>query len=177
MANRPTISITCKGCCEEFDKDRREYNRQQKNGKTNFYCSIACSSKAPRKSYNRTRSQAFIDANFRKTDEYTPFRYYMRKALQRGKLGDITLSSIKELWDRQDGKCAFIGIPLMLNTKGKQDLRFLASLDRIDSSLPYQDGNVQFVSASLNYAKSTMTDTMFREFLTMIVESAGQSVR
>lgn len=101
----------------------------------------------------------------------------MRKALQRGKLGDITLSSIKELWDRQDGKCAFIGIPLMLNTKGKQDLRFLASLDRIDSSLPYQDGNVQFVSASLNYAKSTMTDTMFREFLTMIVESAGQSVR
>jgi hypothetical protein len=46
----------------------------------------------------------------------------------------------------------------------------MASLDRIDSSKGYVKGNVQFVSAILNYAKLDMKEEEFREGLREMFE-------
>ena len=46
-----------------------------------------------------------------------------------------------------------------------------ASLDRIDSSLPYEVGNIQFVSRTLNYAKNSMSHDEFEEFLDLLVSN------
>lgn len=49
----------------------------------------------------------------------------------------------------------------------KTDIRY-ASLDRIDSSKPYERGNVQFVAWPINYAKSDMSDRQMKRFVKLI---------
>lgn len=113
----------------------------------------------------------------RQKNDLSDFRFYFRKARQRHKLGeDLSLEDLKVLWDRQAGKCAYTGIALIHNSGAKQDKRFLASLDRIDSALPYQAGNVQFVSAAINFAKSDMSHEHFVEFISLIRRTAPASV-
>lgn len=48
------------------------------------------------------------------------------------------------------------------------DVTHRASLDRIDSSLGYIRGNVQYVSTPINYMKSTMSDLETKRFLKAI---------
>ena len=38
-----TIQLKCNGCDTLFDKEKKEYTRQVKNGNTNFYCNLKCS--------------------------------------------------------------------------------------------------------------------------------------
>ena len=38
-----TITITCKNCGTKCEKPLNEINRQKRNGRTNFYCSLSCS--------------------------------------------------------------------------------------------------------------------------------------
>lgn len=188
MTTRPTTSTICSNCGVEFLQDRREKNRQLRNGKTRFFCSRSCSAAASNQVKSEKRAEASretlkklrIEGRTRSIDEFSPFRYYIRKAKDRVKKGkvseaDLDLHYLKELWDSQEGKCAYTNIILNLNQwKGMgqrdyaSDPRFLASLDRIDSSKGYVKGNVQFISASLNYGKGTLTDAQFREFIEMI---------
>ena len=124
------------------------------------------------------------------TDEYTPFRFYM-SGLRKSNYGKrpnlarlqptvkqktLTLSHLKEVWEKQKGTCPYTHIKLKLFTlskakyqKGglKGDLRN-ASLDRIDSSKPYEIGNVQFVVWPINYAKNTLSDKQMKKFMKLI---------
>ncbi len=113
-------------------------------------------------------------------DEFSEFRYYERKARARlfhnnREGGDVTLEQIKAQWDAQNGKCAYTGIALTLwRVKRRQSTEpwEVASLDRIDSSLPYTAGNIQFVSSHINYMKNSMSDQQTRTLLDIIRRSA-----
>jgi hypothetical protein len=109
----------------------------------------------------------------RKPNEYSPYTYYLRKARTRGKgLTDLDLKYLKGLWEEQNGQCAFTGLPLRLrNEKQKNDNIFTASLDRIDSSVGYVKGNVQYVSVALNLAKKDLSDEHFRDRLQSLFEA------
>ncbi|PPD55309.1 MAG: hypothetical protein CTY12_01500 [Methylotenera sp.] len=76
-----------------------------------------------------------------------------------------------DLWNLQQYKCAFTGVVLTLRDKtGKCDESNpfkIASLDRIDSNIPYKKGNVQWVSLAMNLAKQ---DTNNDEFITYLTE-------
>lgn len=168
MIDSSTISLRCTNCSKQFEKPLREHNRRLKLGKKDAFCSLSCS--AIRRN-EKLRQRPKSIPNGRK-DEYSPFRYYLRRAKSRPHGYDIDLQYIKELWEKQKGLCAFSYMPLRLydkNDKGQSAIN-LASLDRIDSSKGYMKGNVQFVSAILNYAKLDMEDVEFRNGLREMFE-------
>lgn len=56
----------------------------------------------------------------------------------------VDVDYIKNLLEAQNQKCAYTGIPMELpDHKGCKDKRMCASLDRIDSTKGYIEGNVQ----------------------------------
>ncbi len=95
-------------------------------------------------------------------DKYSPFRQHHKLARRRvksnGRECNITLEYLKELWEKQSGRCPYTGWKLdNLQTTSDWNSNILnpktASLDRIDSRKGYVFGNVQFVSVMANYAK------------------------
>lgn len=64
------------------------------------------------------------------------------------------------LWEHQDGKCAYTGEALNF---GRSKINGTASLDRIDSSLGYVEGNVQFVHKDVNIMKWDLPEDRFLE--------------
>lgn len=69
----------------------------------------------------------------------------------------ITLEDLKRIWDEQGGICPYTGWKMLLPpnaSKGTAHVPEKASVDRIDSSLPYMPDNIQFVSLIAQYAKN-----------------------
>ena len=179
---RPTTSTVCSWCSSDFTHSLREKNRQIRKGRNHFFCSRACSCSFGNIHFTQKRRDTCLK-NLPKTKkgdritELSPFKYYIRKAKAR-KTKSVSVSDrdLLAVWQKQKGRCAYSGIELVLNEKGSvQDMRFLASLDRINSDRGYEADNVQFISASLNFAKNTLTDTQFREFMDLIRLSTSAS--
>jgi YHS domain-containing protein len=106
-------------------------------------------------------------------DEYSPFRQHLISARKRvsskGRECNITLQELKKLWETQGGRCPYTGWELdNPETTNYLDSYQLhprrASLDRIDSSLGYVPGNIQFVSVIANYAKRDFKEEKLLEF-------------
>lgn len=143
--------IVCKSCGNEVEKPLGEVNRQRKNGKTNFYCNNVCSGKAGRP-----------------TDEFSPFRAILtsikKTAKSRSKEINLTLNDLKQLWDAQNGKCAYTKKQMILSGKEKH-IPESASLDRIDSEKGYVLGNIEFVCLFINYGKNGFSKNQIKNFL------------
>ncbi len=83
---------------------------------------------------------------------------------------NVSLDYLKRLWEFQEGICPYSGIKLKLMKHGYkfQDIskqRFeIASLDRIDSSIGYIEGNLCFVSTTVNFMKNNMNVDDIVEF-------------
>jgi hypothetical protein len=77
---------------------------------------------------------------------------------------NITLEYIAKLYVDQDGNCAISGLPLD---------EAVMSLDRIDSSLGYIEGNVQWVHFDINRMKSDFEQDYFI-YLCKSVSSKGK---
>ena len=90
-----------------------------------------------------------------------------------GKLFDLTLQDLLDLWDNQDGCCALTGTPMEYVTQAIDPKRKLhtnsVSLDRIDSYKGYVKGNIQLVIAKANLAKGPMTSEEFLSFCNAVV--------
>lgn len=106
-------------------------------------------------------------------DEFSPYRRHLRLARTRvkvnGRLLNITLEYLKDLWEKQEGRCPYTGWELEnFETTSLWSNHQLhpktASLDRIDSKLGYIEGNVQFVSLMANYAKLDFQEAQLLEF-------------
>jgi hypothetical protein len=84
---------------------------------------------------------------------------------------DISISYAWSLYEAQGGKCALSGVDIPFKSgqcKG-WDNRSQASLDRIDSSNGYVDGNVQWVHKDLNVMK---WDYTAKEFIAWCIKVA-----
>jgi len=103
------------------------------------------------------------------SDKLTPFRYLLKCISNKNRKPNLlSLVDLKEQWESQDGICPYSKIKLLLPTHSnhlKVKTYLYASVDRIDSALPYQKGNVQFVSRNINYAKGELSHDEFIEFL------------
>lgn len=155
--NRKLITIKCDYCGKEFEKPISEYKRNISLGRSN-YCSRHCSGCANISNLPKHSSTISKYCSNRR-DKYTPFRYYYRNAKRRNKEFNLTLEYLKSLWEEQKGICPYTGIKLNLATylKNHNDPIYTASLDRIDSSKGYIIGNVQYISAAINYMKGEMS--------------------
>lgn len=77
---------------------------------------------------------------------------------------NLKAKDVWELFVSQRGACAFTGVPLILPDTRKLDRRYrTATLDRIDSSIGYVMGNLQWVHATVNCMKLDYSEEWFRE--------------
>lgn len=175
-----TIKLRCANCEKEFEKEIREYKRQIKNGKTRFFCGLSC---VCIKRNEENPPQGNIDNfgdNIRilKKDEYTPFRWFVLRAEYRdrnkGYGCNLSVEFLKKLWEQQKGICPFTGWNLIL-PQGT-DVAWLehhpsnASLDRIDNSKGYIEGNVRFIAYMANLARQTFTDDQLIGFCKAVTD-------
>jgi len=169
------VKVICDNCGKEFERPLKEVTRIKSKGR-HLYCCRECVSKGTSKvrkempykpaSDKMLEHLKHICRNHR--DEYTPFRYTYRCVTRRFKDVDITLDDLKETWEKQNGICPYTGLSLILpenSNVNEIDFFHRASLDRIDSSLGYVKGNIQFISTPINLMKSTKSDIEVRKFL------------
>ena len=87
---------------------------------------------------------------------------------------EITLDDIKELYTKQDGKCAISGRIMTHESKEREDTQHIInkhniSVDRIDSKKGYTKDNIQLVCAIINRMKMLMTDDELKDIAEKVV--------
>jgi hypothetical protein len=104
----------------------------------------------------------------------TLWNAYKFGAKKRGIPFEITLGDAWKIFLNQKGRCALSGEIITLKhgyKKSNVDWKgFTASLDRIDSSLGYVTGNIQWVHEDVNYIKRDLSEIDFICWCTKIAE-------
>lgn len=144
--------IECAQCHKKF------YRSKVRKSTKNYFCCQEC------------RNQFQIEG---KSDEFSPFRYFMHKIEQKSKkyneISDIDLQFLKFLWRRQRGICHYSGLKMRLPKTCNETINSpqRASLDRINSSRGYFQDNVEFVCQFVNLGKNTFSkkdiDSLFKK--------------
>jgi len=80
----------------------------------------------------------------------------------------ITKEYAWELFLKQDKKCALSGIEITIAGDHKINT---ASIDRIDSSKGYEEGNIQWVHKHINFMKRTYSQEYFIEMCKKVAEN------
>jgi hypothetical protein len=174
-----TTEITCAECGIKSSKKKAEIDRQIKKGKTVFYCGISCASKnscSHLAKYHGLYNQNLVSNN--RLDEFTSFKWYIKVVRKNSKSRkheyNIDCKYLKKLWEEQNGTCPFTNKKLTLRTHSNNDIKkypYQASLDRIDSSIGYIEGNVRFVALIYNYAKNTFSDQEVIDFCKTVAKN------
>ena len=73
----------------------------------------------------------------------------------------ITIEAGWSLYLKQRGRCALSGLPISFIPSSDDGCGRTASLDRIDSSLPYTEDNVQWVHKDVNIMKNKFSEEYF----------------
>ena len=176
------IQLKCKHCDKSFERSQKEYNRNVEK-KQRICCSRSCAA------YLRNASMTKEDwhrmyENQKKTfdiksqcgnrkSEYSPFKAFLNKGrasiIRHKHDTNIDLVYLKEIWDKQNGKCAYTGIKMALpaTTDRVHKLKSLkkASIDRIDSSKGYVKGNIEFVCMAINLGKRDRSKQEMKDFI------------
>lgn len=98
------------------------------------------------------------------------FRSKSRKGRARQLDWDLDADYLDKLWEQQEGRCVYTGWPIQFGKQGKYAREQTASLDRIDSTLGYVRGNVQFVHKDINLMKWDHTEERFIELCRAVSE-------
>lgn len=188
-----TIKVKCQHCKKQFSKKSSEVRRSKKL-KRPLFCNLSCAA-----IYNNSKkTKEFWIEQYKKQketfdirsqsgnrkDEFSPFRAFLssgRASIIKHKNEiDITEKDLKELWEKQKGICPYSNIKMILpeTTLQNSKLKSLkkASLDRIDSSLGYIKGNVEFVCNAINNAKNNFTKEEMISFIQEIKKAPGSPV-
>jgi hypothetical protein len=75
---------------------------------------------------------------------------------------DLELEYAWSLFEKQDRRCALSGVPLSFGPRYSPNLT--ASLDRIDNSKGYVEGNVQWVHKTINIMRNALSIYEFIEW-------------
>lgn len=99
---------------------------------------------------------------------------YLDRFLERARMINPTTDLTREYLDALFGdSCAITNVPFSFDRKLGRGFQnpYAPSIDRIDSALPYQQGNIQIVLTTVNLAKSEMSMQVFTEVWMKITES------
>lgn len=89
------------------------------------------------------------------------------KAKNRTKEFNLVDLDLLDLWDKQDGRCAYTKLPLLATANQFNTV----SLDRVDSSKGYVVGNIQLVCAAINKMKQEYSEEMFVLFCLLVTQN------
>lgn len=93
------------------------------------------------------------------------------RAKKRGYTIDINIKYAWDLYIKQNKKCALSGIPIEFAISNKRNSETTASLDRIDSSKGYIEGNVQWVHKHINIMKNVFDQNYFISLCELITKN------
>ena len=172
------VTMICESCGCSFERTKGEATRNTRMQRPN-YCSLSCAGRANVRNFPIENWALTNKPKGRASDIHSPFRTAFRIARRRARLTkkefSLSLEHLKEVWEAQEGMCPYTGWNLILpfssthyNLIAKQHNPQRASLDRIDSSLGYINGNVQFVCHMANTAKGDYTHDQMMEFCAAI---------
>ena len=100
--------------------------------------------------------------------------HYKHNARKRNLEFTITKEYAYELFLKQDRKCVLSGLLLKFCWSGRDRQKWketTASLDRIDSSKGYIEGNVQWLHKDINRLKWDLNEEILKELCKLIVEN------
>ncbi len=92
----------------------------------------------------------------------------------------VTVSSehVFQLIEDQEYRCALTGCPIGFASTIKEHLSggTTASLDRIESNLGYEQGNIRWVHKTVNCMKMDLTDSEFHGWCQLVLDHHGKSM-
>lgn len=103
----------------------------------------------------------------------TLYGRFRKGAKVRSLVFDLTKEYLWELFLRQNKKCALSGLFLNMEksvSRKKGQSNIDASLDRIDSSKGYIEGNVQWVHKDVNKMKQDLNEDRFKQLCKLITK-------
>lgn len=109
------------------------------------------------KNYNRT----ICDNNCVGDLSKSQYGGIKKSALKRGIPWDVSMVYLWKLLEQQEHICKLTHVPIQLSKYITERDNITASLDRIDSSLGYIEGNVQWVHKHVNVMKWTLSQQEF----------------
>lgn len=185
------VTLVCINCNTSFQRATNEHKRNTKLGRR-VYCSRSCSAKHNPQNLGKHYSSGDMSAIKKwislhgpsRCDEFTPFRFHLRQAKARHKKQktsgrwdydeNLALVFLKDLWEKQEGKCAISGVQLVEHcAQTSRNGPNTASLDRIDNSKGYIQGNVRFVSYIANICRGRFSDKDVAEFCQAVIQKSA----
>jgi hypothetical protein len=128
----------------------------------------SCGCKSPNKGYKIRKKQMGDNYPY-----YVLCGVYRKNAKTRKIDFSLTMDDLQKQFEKQNGKCAYTGLDLVLP---KDFLHIfgseIASIDRIDSSIGYQVGNIQFVRKAINFMKYQLSHDEFIKMCKLVVENS-----
>ncbi len=168
------VELICKQCDCKFDKVKKEYDRQVRNGRDYFFCSLTCNTKCTNSKNNNLGNYlcdvSLLTLSNNGKDDLSPYKTYLRRCEQRKQHCDLTWFDLKTQFECQQGKCALTNVDLVLENKVSNP-NYSASLDRIDSNKGYVKDNIQWVSVITNLAKNKYPIYIIEEYFSIIRET------
>lgn len=185
-----TIELSCVECGAQFTVARSQYTYQNnKKPDRDWFCSRSCGTTHANKHkrsdrYKEQRSQRLLEMQHEASIKGTAtrqkynqeFTWYIKRltydyrfgGMQTSEWRMIIAAELERTWLQQRGLCALTHLGLTLRTsRGCTEANpfLIASVDRIDCNLPYQEGNIQWVSCAMNLARNNTPLHEFREHL------------
>lgn len=188
------VDLICSECGSHMNVALSQYTYQtKKNPNRDWFCSRSCSTSYANK-HKRTIAQQDQRANQLRAQQsvasqagikarklYDPyFVWYVHRIAYDHRFGHMsqddklaTEALLRQQWMKQQGICALTGLmlELRLGADGKTlsgNPFLIASVDRINCSLPYQEGNVQWVSQAMNLARNNTPLDQFKHHMKVL---------
>lgn len=144
--------IVCKGCGVKFTPKTRKQ----------IFCTKACGTKWRNRNVYKHRYSV----------EHTsscPRNYINALLSQKNRRKNLSIDYVMGIYESQEGKCALSG-ELMTYVRGQGNVPTNISIDRIDSSRGYVEGNIQLVCRAVNMIKNEWSQEDLISFCRKIIE-------
>lgn len=135
-----------------------------KHGKVLWLCNCDCGNtiEISGSSLKSGNSSSCGCSKFKGCDNLSMTYYYILQngALKRNLEFSVSIEYLSSLFLKQNGKCALSGLTIKLEKSyyGVRKREHTASLDRIDNSKGYVEGNVQWVHKDVNFLKGKFSE-------------------
>ena len=162
-------SRICKYCNKEiiYSGYGTWYNAKSRNSGCKS-CRSARNNKSSKRNSKREKNPAWKGY---KCIPYNWFsKYYERERIRKKHEGSISIKYVYDLWIKQNKRCALSGIEIGFYDDRK-GTHHTASIDRIDSSIGYHDGNIQIVHKDVNLMKNRFDQDYFISMCKLIVKN------
>jgi hypothetical protein len=125
--------------------------------------------------YSNNRRRAYVRARSEFLDcMRMAFHVRRRQCEAKGIVFEITPEYVKDVYEMQDGLCALTGRKLLWGQGGWH--RDTLSVDRIEASLGYVEGNIRLVTYQANRARGEFTDGQFLQFCQDVIATLSGKV-